>query len=120
MQIVYFSLTGNIKRFLTKAALIDQSIAIKPDLVMNRDFILLTSTLGFGEVPPVVDEFLSYHDNYQHLVATVGSGNKNWGEYYCRAAQTIAQRYGVENIFNFELSGTTHDVDNFLTIINKY
>lgn len=122
MKIAYFSLTGNNVKFLKKTN-IDHSelVCIKPDLnlKMEEDFILLTSTIGIGEIPEIVIDFLNYEDNHKHLKGVVGSGNKNWGIRYCLAAKNIAKMYNVENIFNFELAGNQHDVEKFLEIYNQ-
>ena len=113
MKIVYFSLTGNIKKFLEKTNA-NNVIEIKNDLIVNDKFILVTSTVGFGEIPSAVDVFLL--NNHQNLIAVIGSGNRNWGIYFANAAKIISKKYNVCNPLNFELQGTKQDVERFKKI----
>ncbi len=122
MEIVYFSLTGNIKRFLEKTGLITQAQAITPHLVISKPYMLITSTLGFGEIPEDVKHFLNHPTNQANIKYVIGSGNKNWGIYYANAAKLIAKQYNIPNLFNFELAGNQEDINKFLDIyqaINK-
>ena len=45
---------------------------------VNEPYILVTGTIGFGEVPQEVQQFLQV--NHQHLQAVAASGNRNWGQ----------------------------------------
>jgi len=109
MNIAYTSKTGNVKRFIAK--LDQQSVQINQDLIMDEPFVLVTYTTGFGQVPPVVTEFLQH--NHQHLRGVAASGNKNWGDSYARSADTIAAQYQVPVVCKFELSGTERDLKIF-------
>ena len=113
MKIVYYSLTGNIKKFLEKTEC-NEMIEIEENLIIDDKFILVTSTVGFGEIPSIVDVFLV--KNHKNLVAVIGSGNRNWGIFFANAAKLISKKYDVINPFNFELQGTDEDVERFKKI----
>lgn len=107
LLVVYDSLTGNIQRFINKLEM--RSIKITPDLVINEPFVLITYTTGFGEVPKSVDHFLT--QNNQYIKGVVGSGNINWGQHYCGAAEIISKQYDIPLLHKFELSGNKNDVE---------
>jgi len=107
--VVYYSLTGNVRRFIEKTGL--PAIELRPELIVNEPFILVTPTIGFGQVPEVVAEFLRL--NQRGLRAVAASGNRNWGPSYAGAADVISEQYGVPIALKFELAGTAADVINF-------
>lgn len=108
MKIVYYSLVGNVRRFLAKTGLPAQSIG---DYNMYEPFVLVCNTLGFGEVPEPVARFLVR--NGRNLVGVASSGNRNWGENFGKAADTIGKMFNVPVLLKFELSGTDDDVRIF-------
>nr|WP_245864492.1 class Ib ribonucleoside-diphosphate reductase assembly flavoprotein NrdI [Paenibacillus donghaensis] len=86
-----------------------KSIKITPDLIVHEPFVLITYTTGFGEVPKSVDRFLSL--NNKNIKGVIGSGNMNWGKFFCGAAETISKQYEVPLLHKFELSGNKKDVE---------
>lgn len=106
MLIVYDSMTGNVESFIRKVGF--PSARIKEGLVVTEPYVLVTYTVGFGEVPPATDEFLKR--NSKHLIGVAASGHRNWGQTFAMSADKIARRYGVPLIHKFELSGTPQDV----------
>lgn len=108
MKIVYYSLVGNVRRFLTKTGLTIQPIG---DYDVDEPFVLVTNTLGFGVVPEPVSKFLER--NGRNLVGVASSGNRNWGSNFGKAAETIAKECDVPVLLKFELSGTDEDVRIF-------
>jgi len=118
MLIAYFSATGKIKKFLQKTGydhLYD--ISEKGD-VINEPFILMTGTVGIGEIHPAVASFVK--QNHSKMQAVIGSGNKNWGANYCKAAIEIADHYKVPLLFCYESAGNTHDIAKFNETIKQY
>lgn len=74
-------------------------------------FIILTPTYGSPKVPhipPQVTEFLNR--NQKHLVGVIGTGNRNFGDYYCQAAKEIRDQYSVPLLRRVELFGNEEDV----------
>ncbi|OME55576.1 ribonucleotide reductase assembly protein NrdI [Paenibacillus odorifer] len=107
LLIIYDSLTGNVQRFIEKLDM--RSIKITPELFIDEPFVLITYTIGFGEVPKSIKRFLE--SNHRYLRGTIGSGNRNWGKFYCGAAETISMQYDVPLLHKFELSGNVNDVE---------
>lgn len=81
MKIVYYSLTGNVRRFLQKSNFTGESLL---DIqTIEEPFIVVTGTIGFGEVPDPVRQFPNRNSRY--LVAVASSGNRNWGQNFARS-----------------------------------
>lgn len=109
MLIVYDSMTGNVDKFVKKLQM--KYIKIHNELVVDEDFVLVTYTTGFGEIPKSVSDFLT--KNHQHLRGVASSGNKNWKENFGLSADKIAKAYSVPIILKFELSGNQGDIIMF-------
>lgn len=107
--IVYDSMTGNVKRFISK--LNYESVQISEGLLVERPYILVTYTIGHGNIPQSTNEFLNRNSLF--LSAVASSGNKNWGSFYARAGKLISGKYKVPLLHVFELSGTELDVEVF-------
>ncbi len=86
------------------------------DEIVSEPYVLLTYTISFGKIPSEVDKFLKH--NFKFMIGVAGSGNRNWGDSFCNAVNLIRDEYGVPEILKFELSGTSHDVNNFIKRIN--
>lgn len=116
MLIVYDSFTGNVQRFIRKLSY--QSVQISDALIMRHPFILITYTIGFGEVPPSTAKFLE--NNHQYLLGVASSGNRNWGDNYARSADIISNMYHVPCLLKFELGGMESDVKKFILEVEKF
>ncbi|MCY1565110.1 class Ib ribonucleoside-diphosphate reductase assembly flavoprotein NrdI [Staphylococcus pettenkoferi] len=113
MKVVYFSFTGNVRRFIQHTELED-TLEITQDNCTDRieePYILVTGTIGFGEVPEPVQSFLNH--NSEHLEAVAASGNRNWGQNFAKAGITISEDYQVPLLMKFEVQGTNSDVEEF-------
>lgn len=115
MTIVYYSMTGNVHRFIAKTELDAKPIG---DYDINDPFVLVTNTLGFGEVPAPVSAFLARNGRW--LAGVAASGNRNWGGSFAKAADIIAQQYKVPVLHKFELSGTDEDVRVFTERMREF
>lgn len=115
MLVVYFSKTNNVKRFINKTNCVN--IEGSSELIVDEDFILLTYTTGFGEVPLDVLKFCE--KNQKYIRGVISSGNKNWGELFGYAADLIADKYNVPILMKFELSGNSHDLEKFNKLVKK-
>jgi len=109
MIIAYHSLTGNVKRFLDRCEFAFVNIANIN--AIDEPFVIVTNTIGFGQVPGPVSEFLNRNRGW--LVGVAASGNRNWGANFAKAADLISLKYGVPIVHKFELSGTEEDVKIF-------
>ena len=120
MEIVYFSnYSGNTKRFVEKLDIPAIRIPVKWDenrpLVVDSEYVLVVPTYGGGAdshaVPRSVIKFLNIGENRKLAVAIVGTGNTNFGEHYCLAADIISAKLNIPVIARVELLGTNEDVE---------
>lgn len=109
LLIAYDSCTGNVKRFVGK--LDHEHIRIDAELKVQRPFVLITYTTGFGQVPERTMRFLE--QNAAWLRGVAASGNRNWGTRFGLAADHISRLFQVPILMKFELSGTASDVERF-------
>ena len=116
MKIIVYSLTGNCKRFVDMCEIPEEDVFHLQDIDYDVDFdyILITPTFGFGEVPAAVSKFLV--ENYMYLKGVVGSGNKNWGERFANASEIISKEYDVPLLMKIELHGSKKDISEFKKI----
>lgn len=122
-DIVYFSnKSENTKRFVEKLDTINYRIPLKWEddnpYIHPRDYILVVPTYGGGNdehtIPVQVKKFLNIMENRHHLRGVIGTGNTNFGEHYCKAAEMIVDKTGVPLIGKVELLGTKADVDRIM------
>ncbi|AVQ34310.1 class Ib ribonucleoside-diphosphate reductase assembly flavoprotein NrdI [Staphylococcus muscae] len=113
MRVVYYSFTGNVRRFLKRTELnnLYEITEINASEPVSEPFILVTGTIGFGEVPTPVTEFLAV--NHHLLKGVAASGNRNWGNNFAKAGVTISEMYQVPLLMKFELHGTLKDTLEF-------
>ncbi|MBD3861391.1 class Ib ribonucleoside-diphosphate reductase assembly flavoprotein NrdI [Bacillus sp. 28A-2] len=111
MIVYFYSLTGNVRRFIAKTGLGGQAREIKTSEVVEEPFVLVTPTYDFGQPPATVSEWLK--DNGDLMVSVAASGNRAWGDGFGAAADVIATLYGVPVVGKFELAGTEEDVRLF-------
>ena len=65
MLVIYDSLTGNVQRFMNKIGA--RSVRLTEGMTVKEPYILVTYTVGFGEVPESTANFLKR--NYSYLKA---------------------------------------------------
>ncbi|MDG4943031.1 class Ib ribonucleoside-diphosphate reductase assembly flavoprotein NrdI [Staphylococcus agnetis] len=121
MKVVFYSFTGNVKRFIKRTELTD-TMELTENCASERiedPFIIVTGTIGFGEVPQPVKQFLNVnHDNLRGVAA---SGNRNWGQNFAKAGIAIADEYNVPLLMKFELHGSIQDTKEFKEkVVNFY
>lgn len=119
MLIVYYSLTGNVRRFTEKLKNNGFPILeMYKDLEVNEDYILITNTYGFGKVPDKVEEFLS--ENSEHIKGVVSSGNRNFGKnLFAGSGDIISEKYQIPLLMKIENSGFPNDVDLFIERVHE-
>lgn len=117
MQLVYFSKTGNTRRFMNK---LNQNFfpqVTSDTYVPNTDIILVTYTTGYGEIPAEVQAFCQKYNQYIKYV--IASGNRNWGQMFARSGDLIASNYNASLLYKFELSGTANDIQQVTAILEN-
>jgi protein involved in ribonucleotide reduction len=115
MLVVYDSRTGNVGRFIRKLEM--PAMRVGEAAEMDRPFVLVTYTTGFGQVPDRVMRFLE--KNRTCLRGVAASGNRNWGGNFAASADRISRLFGVPVLCKFELAGTANDVERFQTGVNR-
>lgn len=106
MKIVYASKTGNVRRFVDKLGVPASDVVITD--WMTEPYILITYTIGFGEVPSEVAEFLE--ENHEYLRGVIVSGDRVWGDNFGKAGDIISREYDVPLVHKFEKAGMESDV----------
>lgn len=119
MKLVYFSLTGQTRRFVKKLDLPAYEVEpANPFFEVNEPFVLIVPTYE-KEITSVVNEFLDYKKNALFLSGVAGGGNRNFAELFIYTAKDIANKYQVPLLFSFEFSGTNEDVQSFKKVVNE-
>lgn len=120
MKIVYFSVTGQTRRFIHKLGYSNtyEINATAPFYEVGEPFILIVPTYD-QEITEAVDDFLSYQTNPKNFKGVVGSGNRNFAELFVFTAKNFAQKYQVPLLYAFEFSGTPTDVENLKKVVAK-
>ena len=73
-------------------------------------YVMLTPTYDQprgGFTPKPVQQFLEEHARL--MVGVIGSGNRNFGDYYCQAAVDISKQFNVPVAHRIDIMGTTDD-----------
>lgn len=119
IRIVYFSnYSGNTKRLVEKIDGTAIRIPIDWDntnpTVVSDEYVLIVPTYGGGSeksaIPRQVRHFLNIEQNRSLLRGVIGTGNTNFGEHYCKAAEIISAKTGVPIIAKVEIFGTDEDI----------
>lgn len=122
-DIVYFSKASeNTHRFVQKLGLPLTRIPIawrgEEPFTVSTPYVLVVPTYGGSkegkQIPKQVVDFLNVRKNRDLLRGVVGTGNTNFGETYCRAAERISAKIGVPLLYRVELMGTPDDVEQVL------
>ncbi|EOT44877.1 class Ib ribonucleoside-diphosphate reductase assembly flavoprotein NrdI [Enterococcus columbae] len=146
IHIIYISISGNTRAFiqkLTKYAHEQQQNDAKLPKIISQEVHLQTTPHEITEpffafVPTYLEggngidngdveilteplrEFLRFNQNAQACLGIVGSGNRNFNHQYCLTAKQYAQEFQVPLIADFELRGTTQDVEQIYQKLRTY
>ncbi|WP_123739838.1 class Ib ribonucleoside-diphosphate reductase assembly flavoprotein NrdI [Salana multivorans] len=113
----YSSTSGLVRTFAERLGRPVFNLAERENRLSEVDgaWVLLTPSYKTGNVandtiPEAIKRFLRSPHNRRHLVGVMGSGNRNFGAFYQKAAREIAAASGRPILFEFELSGESWDV----------
>lgn len=110
--VVYDSLLGKTKDFIGKLSDDFYKVKIEDGLKVDVPFVLVTYTVGKGEVPPSTRNFLDSFNNAENLLGVASAGHRNWGRIlFARSGDIISNDYGVPLIHKFEMRGNKTDVE---------
>lgn len=111
-KIVYFSVTGQTRRFVNKIP-IAEKIEITPHnpfIEVGEPFILVVPTYVAELLEPVYD-FLETGRNQTNCVGTFGGGNRNFANLFCFTVHDLEAEYGIPILHTFEFQGSATDVE---------
>lgn len=128
ISLVYFSnYSENTKRFVEKVTNAAIRIPTNPgdarNFSVDVEYVLVTPTYGGGNESPAIPKsvkiFLNNSRNRDLLRGVIGTGNTNFGEHYCKAADMISAKTGVPVIARVELLGTPEDIQTIKQRLEK-
>ena len=145
IYILFISIEGNTRSFLTRlAAFAKQQHSINPKNPVIELKEITDQTVPAAEkepffafVPTYLDggngidsgytelmtnalgEYIASNSNADHCLGVVGSGNKNFNEQYCLTARQYAYEFKVPFLADYELRGTSEDVERIYGILSK-
>lgn len=111
MMIVYDTMTGNTRRFVKKLSEITDvtSYSLRNENIPEGKFLLITHTIGKGEVPETTRKLIS--ERKDDVLGVCSSGSIHWGNTFAIAADVISQEIGVPAVLKFNKSGTVKDLE---------
>jgi protein involved in ribonucleotide reduction len=119
MKLVFFSVTGQTRRFVKKLDLPAYELEpANPFFEIKEPFVLVVPTYD-KDITEVIDDFLEYKGNQKMLQGVAGGGNRNFAELFVYTARDIARIYQVPLLFSFEFSGTDEDVKSFKKVVSE-
>lgn len=118
-RIVYFSsVTENTKHLVDKTPYEAQRIPLRrtdEELFVDYPYVLIAPSYGGGSedsaVPKQIINFLNNKKNRSFCLGVISAGNTNFGKDYCIAGRILQRKLQVPNYYNFELRGTTVDLE---------
>ena len=118
MKIVFFTLTGNTKRFVNKLEMDSLEIDMaNPFVSINEPYVMIVPTYDV-EATEIANDFIEFND-IELFKGVMGGGNLNFAELFVFTAKDIARDYNVPLLYSFEYSGTHIDVDEVKKIIGE-
>lgn len=139
LTLVYISLSGNTQSFVRRLSdylaithnLTTRQINIKElnheTFPVTEPFIALLPTyleggngVDHGDIEILTSplgDFIAAHDNAKNCMGIIGSGNKNFNHQYILTAKQYSKRFGFPLLGDFELRGTSADIERLATVI---
>lgn len=109
MIVVFDSKTGNVRRFCQRLSEMGVYSVFLDDYDGQTPYVFITFTTKFGQTPETSDRFMTLHS--ERCKGVVSSGNRNWGDFYAKAADNISESFGVPVLHKFELFGMKSDLE---------
>lgn len=122
-MIVYFSITGQTRRFIKKLE-INQELTYEMNekrdpIELNTPYILIVPTYD-EPMTQVANNFIEFRSNRENLKGVIGSGNRNFGDLFVFTAKDIAKDYNVPLLYSYEFNGTLEDVENVKKVVSSF
>lgn len=122
--VVYYSQTGQTRKFVNKVAGHDK-VEITPDkcsMDIGEPFLLVMPSYESHVHPVVIDtasDFLETGDNVTHCKGIYGGGNRNFAQLFCITAKELSEEYGIPVLHEFEFQGSKIDVEKLQGGLDK-
>lgn len=139
LTLVYISLSGNTQSFVKRlseqlstwhncqVSIINIKEQNHQTFPVDQPFVALLPTYleggngidnGDQEILTIpLGDFIAAHNNVKNCIGIVGSGNRNFNNQYCLTAKQYSERFGFPMLGDFELRGTSSDVERIANII---
>lgn len=115
MKVVYFTLTGNSKKFADK---LDKDIIGEPielnkdnyeDLKMNEKFVLIFGSYNTPfAVYNYIRDFLN-NGNLENCLGVIGSGNRNLNYEFLTTPKKVCKNFDLDLLMGIELFGVGNE-----------
>lgn len=110
MKIIYFTLTGQTRKFVDKLNMdVLELNPADPFVSVSEPFIIVTPTYD-KEMTELWDDFLETGNNQDFFKGVAGGGNLNFGKLFVFTAKDLAKDYHVPLLHEFEFQGNDSDV----------
>lgn len=113
LVVYYSSESGNTERLVKKIGF--DSLHVASGDSATEPYVLIVPSYCGGKSQGVVHNdivnFLNKESNRKLLKGVVGTGNTNFGRYYCRSAEAVAKKCKVPLLQKIEVFGTIEDVE---------
>lgn len=116
MKIVYASRTGNVESLLSKLNISDALKIESGSETVDGEYILITYTDGYGDIPMEVEDFLGNNPDIKGVIA---SGDTGYGEAFCGSGDKIAEKCNIPCLYKVENDGEEEDVTKITEILNN-
>ncbi|MCI6735154.1 MAG: class Ib ribonucleoside-diphosphate reductase assembly flavoprotein NrdI [Aerococcus urinaeequi] len=123
-SIVYYSLTGQTRRFINKVQGFDTyeiSSAVAP-VTMTEPFIMVIPSYEshvYGDVIETAEEFLEWADNAKLCKGFFGGGNRNFAQLFCVTVKELSAEFDIPVLHGFEFQGSAYDVAKLTEELEK-
>ena len=119
MLFVYFTLSGQTRRFVEKfddCKNIELNID-SPYMEVDEPFILVCPTYE-RVVTDCAWDFLETGDNLKYCKGLVGGGNRNFDDLFCYTVKDLSVDFDLPVLLMMEFQGSQEDVDFLKRVIN--
>ena len=114
-KLVYYTKTGNTKRFVDKISGYEsiELSPIDPFITLNEPYILVIPSYEPNVLPEIYEtlvDFFEINDNVVLCAGTFSGGNLNFNDKFGVTARWIKKKYNIPIIHMFEFQGGNRDV----------
>jgi nrdI protein len=114
-KLVYYTKTGNTKRFVDKINGYEsiELSPIDPFITLNEPYILVIPSYEPNVLPEIYEtlvDFFEINDNVVLCAGTFSGGNLNFNDKFGVTARWIKKKYNIPIIHMFEFQGGNRDV----------